>query len=862
MLGRKCDKSHSHQHLMGGRAASASFYPPGLLRSILKGMALTRDRARSIKMMMAQEHDLREGYKKYVNAVDQSNFDEPNQTPADDDGTDIADTSIPLVAGGTLPIRYETHNFKTVYKDEYTGEILPNHLVRSAMEEELNDFNAHVWDAVEKKRAESLEGFKLIRMRWVICNKGDERNFDIRARLVACEVNTYKTDDYFASTPPLEAKRLIFSEYAHKARHPDHKKRDMVISFVDVKKAYFNGIPRRNLHLVFPKELGIPPHLVAHLKRCVYGTRDAGAIWEDCYADALVEFGFQRGVANPCCFYHTTRDIMVVVHGDDFTALAGREDVLWYENMLETKFEIKRRGHLGEGSGCVQEMRILNRIVRLTKDGLRYEADPRHAEMIIKAMDLEGSNSLSTPGIKESNDLTNYDATLIHEEDAKDVMGDDMADVDIASVIDMPTDRKRCVHFALGPADIHEVVPYSEIYGIHPRLIVGTPLGWAMVSDSANPYTGKSSRVMMKRRDSDHDDDRDRRVNQERRNAVNAVHWYGSSWEADDEDLGPLDGGRWSDRAGDGPSFVRTDDPKAGPALESSNVPQIKSNDQLDDFEPNGICAVRTPGTKNKYQKRQGAKAVKKVEMAGNLDDLLVPEQATTYRALTARGNYLSQDRVDTSFCTKELCREFAAPANASLQRLKRLGRFLVGAPRLIYRYDWAHNEPDDTLTAIVDTDFAGCRVSRRSTSGGLLMRGKHCLRHWSSTQTTVALSSGEAELSGICKGAANAIGMKSVAKDLGVTFKINLLSDATAALGMSRRLGVGKVRHLDTSLLWIQSKVRDGELTVGKILGADNPADILTKHVDAATLRKHLGSIGMEYESGRAESAPELSGL
>ena len=77
---------------------------------------------------------------------------------------------------------------------------------------------------------------------------------------------------------------------------------------------------------------------------------------------------------------------------------------------------------------------------------------------------------------------------------------------------------------------------------------------------------------------------------------------------------------------------------------------------------------------------------MKKVEMAGNLDDLLVPEQATTYRALTARGNYLSQDRVDTSFCTKELCREFAAPANASLQRLKRLGRSLVGAPRLIYR--------------------------------------------------------------------------------------------------------------------------------------------------------------------------------
>ena len=78
-----------------------------------------------------------------------------------------------------------------------------------------------------------------------------------------------------------------------------------------------------------------------------------------------------------------------------------------------------------------------------------------------------------------------------------------------------------------------------------------------------------------------------------------------------------------------------------------------------------------------------------------------------------------------------------------------------------------------DVLTTFVDTDFAGCRVTRRSTNGGVLMRGKHCLRHWSSTQTTVALSSGEAELGGLCKGAANAIGMRSVSKDLGVSFKI-----------------------------------------------------------------------------------------
>ena len=62
-----------------------------------------------------------------------------------------------------------------------------------------------------------------------------------------------------------------------------------------------------------------------------------------------------------------------------------------------------------------------------------------------------------------------------------------------------------------------------------------------------------------------------------------------------------------------------------------------------------------------------------------------------------------------------------------------------------------------------VDTDFADCRRTRRSTSGGGgIMRGSHLLQHWTSTQSTVALSSAEAKLTGICRGAAKGIGRKS----------------------------------------------------------------------------------------------------
>ena len=140
------------------------------------------------------------------------------------------------------------------------------------------------------------------------------------------------------------------------------------------------------------------------------------------------------------------------------------------------------------------------------------------------------------------------------------------------------------------------------------------------------------------------------------------------------------------------------------------------------------------------------------------------------------------------------------------------------------------------------------------------MMRSSHCLKHWSTTQPTIALSSGEAELGGLCKGAANGIGLRSVARDLGITLNLEVRSDATAALGIARRLGIGKIRHLDTLLLWIQQTNKDKDLTVSKVLGADNPADVLTKYVDRATMDKHLATMALEYESGRAASAPELA--
>ena len=68
---------------------------------------------------------------------------------------------------------------------------------------------------------------------------------------------------------------------------------------------------------------------------------------------------------------------------------------------------------------------------------------------------------------------------------------------------------------------------------------------------------------------------------------------------------------------------------------------------------------------------------------------ILGEAQATTFRALAARANYLALDRPDVAFAAKELCRAFARPTNDDVVALKHLVRYLCGRPRLVYYHDF-----------------------------------------------------------------------------------------------------------------------------------------------------------------------------
>ena len=103
---------------------------------------------------------------------------------------------------------------------------------------------------------------------------------------------------------------------------------------------------------------------------------------------------------------------------------------------------------------------------------------------------------------------------------------------------------------------------------------------------------------------------------------------------------------------------------------------------------------------------------------------------------------------------------------------------------------------------------------------------GAHVTKCWSATQASIALSSGEAEYYGLVKGAAAGPGHQAIMSDFGIDMPVRLWTDSSAALGIAKRSGLGRIRHLDTHTLWLQEKMRTTAVEVRKVKGEENPAD------------------------------------
>ena len=107
----------------------------------------------------------------------------------------------------------------------------------------------------------------------------------------------------------------------------------------------------------------------------------------------------------------------------------------------------------------------------------------------------------------------------------------------------------------------------------------------------------------------------------------------------------------------------------------------------------------------------------------------------------------------------------------------------------------------------------------------------------------------------------AELLGIKSMMADWGRDKKGTLYADSSAAVGIANRKGAGKLRHININTLWVQEVQDKQGVTYQKVLGTENPADLMTKYLTRDVINSHMERLGQEVREGRAEKGLEMQG-
>ena len=235
-------------------------------------------------------------------------------------------------------------------------------------------------------------------------------------------------------------------------------------------------------------------------------------------------------------------------------------------------------------------------------------------------------------------------------------------------------------------------------------------------------------------------------------------------------------------------------------------------------------------------------------------DTPLSPEEHSVYRTAIGKLLWLALTRGDIAFATKELSRDVTAPTTQSVAKLKHLLRYLIGTKMCVLRLRPSYQLSDGNcsldVNVYVDSDWAGCSTTRKSSSGSTVNILGCNMVSTARTQGTLALSSGEAELYAIGQGVSETLFLRSMLLEAKLAKKVNVIAhtDSTAGKSMATRFGTGKkIKHVELRFLYVQNLVQMGLRRMAKIDGTRNPADLITKYVATDVLQRlktHLGVV------------------
>ena len=212
------------------------------------------------------------------------------------------------------------------------------------------------------------------------------------------------------------------------------------------------------------------------------------------------------------------------------------------------------------------------------------------------------------------------------------------------------------------------------------------------------------------------------------------------------------------------------------------------------------------------------------------------PVDQTLYRSMIGSLLYLTASRPDIMFSVCMCARFQADPRESHLIAVKRILRYLKHTPSIGL---WYPKGANFQLVGYSDSDYAGCKVDRKSTSGGCHLLGRSLVSWSSKKQNSVALSTAEAEYiaAGAC--CAQILYMKQTLLDYGVVLeRVPLLCDNESAVKLANNpVQHSRTKHIDIRHHFLRDHVSKKDISLEGVRTEDQLADIFTKPLDENTL-------------------------
>lgn len=238
----------------------------------------------------------------------------------------------------------------------------------------------------------------------------------------------------------------------------------------------------------------------------------------------------------------------------------------------------------------------------------------------------------------------------------------------------------------------------------------------------------------------------------------------------------------------------------------------------------------------------------------------LTPVDPTTYRSIVGALQYLTFTRPDIVHAVNKVCQNFQAPNEANMRAVKRILRYLKGTIQFGIRYT---SQSPLKIVAFCDADWAGCKDTRRSTTGYCVYIGANCVSWASKKQPTVSRSSAEAEYRAMASTAAEITWLTYLFMDIGLFLlqPPRILCDNQSALHMSKNpVFHARSKHIELDYHFVREKVTAGQLSTHYVPSFKQIADVFTKALSKfqfLNLRRKLGIFPLPHTSLRGDDKP-----